>query len=142
MIGVLGFNSWWGLGIFFTTMSRTALEPTQPSIQWVPGAFSLGIKLITHLHLVFGSKNEWRYTSTPQYTFMAWCSVKAQGKLHLYLLYLQQGLRELSTTNSRFSLICFNTRRTPDFRTFCLTTDISCEALWPAISICTPSHLQ
>jgi hypothetical protein len=34
-----------GLGIFlFTTASRTALEPTQPPIQWVPGAISLGLK--------------------------------------------------------------------------------------------------
>jgi hypothetical protein len=34
-----------GLGIFlFTTASRTALEPTQPPIQWVPGAPSLGVK--------------------------------------------------------------------------------------------------
>jgi hypothetical protein len=29
--------------------------------------------------------NEWSYTSTPQYAFMAWCSVKAQGQLYLYL---------------------------------------------------------
>jgi hypothetical protein len=34
------------------------------------------VKLTTHLHLVPRSKNEWSYTSTPQYTFMAWCSVK------------------------------------------------------------------
>jgi hypothetical protein len=34
-----------GLGIFiFTTASRTALGPTQPPIQWVPGALSLGGK--------------------------------------------------------------------------------------------------
>jgi len=26
------------------------------------------------------------YTSTPQYIFLAWCSVKAQGQLYLYLL--------------------------------------------------------
>jgi len=34
-----------GLGIFsFTTASRPALRPTQPSIQWVPGALSMGVK--------------------------------------------------------------------------------------------------
>jgi hypothetical protein len=26
-------------------------------------------------------KNEWRYTSTPPYALVAWCSVKAQGLL-------------------------------------------------------------
>jgi hypothetical protein len=45
MIAFLGFDSRRGLGIFlFTTASRTALEPTQPPIQWVPGALSLGEK--------------------------------------------------------------------------------------------------
>jgi hypothetical protein len=45
MIGVLGFDSRRGLGIFlFTTASRTALEPTQLPIQWVPVALSLGVK--------------------------------------------------------------------------------------------------
>jgi hypothetical protein len=34
-----------GLGIFlFTTMSGPALGPTQPPIQWVPGALCLGVK--------------------------------------------------------------------------------------------------
>jgi len=28
-------------------------------------------------------KNAWSYTSTPKYTFIAWCSVKAQGQLYL-----------------------------------------------------------
>jgi hypothetical protein len=44
-IGVLGFDSRWGLGIFlFTTVSRTVLSPTQPPIQWVPGSLSLWVK--------------------------------------------------------------------------------------------------
>jgi hypothetical protein len=34
-----------GAGIFlFTTASRMVLRPTQPPIQWVPGALSLGVK--------------------------------------------------------------------------------------------------
>jgi hypothetical protein len=45
MIGVLGFDFRWKLGIFlFATASRTALEAIQPPIQWVPGVLSLGIK--------------------------------------------------------------------------------------------------
>jgi hypothetical protein len=44
-IGVLGFDFLGGLGIFlFTTAFRTALGPTQPPIQWVLGALSLGVK--------------------------------------------------------------------------------------------------
>jgi hypothetical protein len=42
---VLGFDSRRGLGIFlFSTASRPALGSTQPPIQWVPGALSLGVK--------------------------------------------------------------------------------------------------
>jgi hypothetical protein len=45
VIGVHGFDSRRGLGIFlFTTASRTALGPTQPPIQWVPEALSPGVK--------------------------------------------------------------------------------------------------
>jgi hypothetical protein len=49
MIRVLGFDSQQGLGIFlFTTEFGTALGPTQPPIQWVPGALSLGVKQLKH----------------------------------------------------------------------------------------------
>jgi hypothetical protein len=42
---------------------------------------------VSYSKLGFGvQKNEWSNTSIPQYAFMAWCSVKAQGKLYLYLL--------------------------------------------------------
>jgi hypothetical protein len=44
-IGVLGFDSRRWLGIFLsTTASRMALGPTQPLIQWVPEALSLGVE--------------------------------------------------------------------------------------------------
>jgi len=38
------------------------------------------VKLTTHLHLEPSSKNEWSYTSTLQYAFVAWCSVKKQHR--------------------------------------------------------------
>jgi len=94
-IGVLGFDSGRGLGIFrFTTASRPAVFPIQPPNQWVPGTVSLGVKRPGHEadHSLPSSaevKIAWSYTSAPQYAFMAWCSVKrAQRKLYFTLLYL------------------------------------------------------
>jgi hypothetical protein len=75
-IGVLGFDSRWRLGIFLsTTASKTALGPTQPPIQWVPWALSLGVKRpgreADHSPPSNAEvKNECSYTSTPQYAFM------------------------------------------------------------------------
>jgi hypothetical protein len=66
-----GFESRQGLGIFlFTTASSSALGPTEPPIQWVPGALSLEVKrpgceADYSPHLVPRSKNMWSYTSTP-----------------------------------------------------------------------------
>jgi hypothetical protein len=66
-----GFLSRQGLGIFlFATASRTAMEPTQPPIQRVPGAPSLGVKQPVREadHSQPSSaqvKNACSYTSTP-----------------------------------------------------------------------------
>jgi hypothetical protein len=82
MIGVRGFDSRRGLRILFNTMSRTALEPTQPPVQWVPWeALSLGVKRLgreaDHSPPSTAEvKNAWNYTSTPQYVFMVWCLFK------------------------------------------------------------------
>jgi hypothetical protein len=58
-----------------------ALGPAQPPIQWVPGAFSQGIKRpeceADHSPPSIAEvKNAWSYTSTPQYVFIASCFVK------------------------------------------------------------------
>jgi hypothetical protein len=74
------FESWQGLGIFlFTTASRPALRLTQPPIEWVPWALSREVKRPEREadHSPPSSdkfKNARRYTSTPQYILMAWCS--------------------------------------------------------------------
>jgi hypothetical protein len=87
-----GFESRQELGIFlFTTASRPALWPTQPTIQCVSGARCLGVKRpgreADHSPPPSAEvKFAWSYTSTPQYAFMAWCSVKVQGQLYLHLL--------------------------------------------------------
>jgi hypothetical protein len=68
-IGILELDSGRGLGILFITASRTALGPTQPPIQWVPGALSLGVKQPGRQadHSPPSSaevKNAWSYTAT------------------------------------------------------------------------------
>jgi hypothetical protein len=76
-IGVLGFDSRRGLGIFlFSTVSRTTLGPTQPPIQWVPGDLSLGVK----------RPGREAIPPLPQYAFMAWCLVKHRGNFTFFYL--------------------------------------------------------
>jgi hypothetical protein len=43
------------------------------------------VKLTTHLHLVRRSRTRGAILPLPQYAFVAWCSVKAQGQLYLHL---------------------------------------------------------
>jgi hypothetical protein len=60
----------------FSRSSRPPLRSTQPPIQWVPGALSLGIKRrgleVDHSPPTSAEvKKMWIYTSTPTYAFMA-----------------------------------------------------------------------
>jgi hypothetical protein len=65
-----GLESLQGLGIFLVARaSRLALGPTQPPIQWVPGARSLGVKrpgreADQSPPSSAEDKNSWSYTST------------------------------------------------------------------------------
>jgi hypothetical protein len=69
------------------TAYRPALGPTQPPMQWVLGALSLGLKRpgrgADHSAPCSAEvKNTWNYASTPQYAFIVWWLVKrAQEQL-------------------------------------------------------------
>jgi hypothetical protein len=69
-----GFDSEQRQGfLFFTITSRAVLRPTQPTIQLVSGALSLGVKRSSSGadHSPSSSaevKNAWSYTSTPHMT--------------------------------------------------------------------------
>jgi hypothetical protein len=79
-----------GLGIFFTTASRTPLESTQSPVKWIPGTLSLWVK--QPMRAADQSppssakvRNAWSYTPTPQYVFVAWCLVKHRDNFTSYL---------------------------------------------------------
>jgi hypothetical protein len=73
-----------GLEFFlFTTVSRPALEPIQPPMQWVPGDFSLkpGRKAVE-------VKNSWSYTSTPPVCLHSvWYLVKRRDNCTFFLTF-------------------------------------------------------
>jgi hypothetical protein len=61
---------------YFSMSSTPALGPTQPPMQWVPGALSPRVKRAgretDHSPSTSGEvKKTWVYTSTPPYIFMA-----------------------------------------------------------------------
>jgi hypothetical protein len=67
----------------FVTMSRSVLGPTQPPIQLVPGALSLGKEWLgsedDHSPPCSAKvKNAWSYTSTPPHIFMVRYLIKQE----------------------------------------------------------------
>jgi hypothetical protein len=64
-----GFDSQLGQ-IFFFSPHPDWLCPTQPPIQWIPRALSLGVKqpglaAMTHFYLLPRVNEDWSYTFTP-----------------------------------------------------------------------------
>jgi hypothetical protein len=97
----------------FTIASRTALEPTQPPIQWVPVVISLGIKRPrpradkSPPSSAKAKECGVLYLHYPQYDFMAWSSVTAQGQLYCTLLKLCQTSTLRTRTEMVFeTLVC------------------------------------
>jgi hypothetical protein len=87
MIGLSSTCKGWE---FFSPPVQTSFGSIRPLTKGVPGALSLGVKRpgreADHSPPSNAEfKNVWNYTSTPQYAFMARCSIKAQGQLYLYL---------------------------------------------------------
>jgi hypothetical protein len=87
--------------------------PPSQDIQCVPGALFLGVKRLGHEadHSPPSNakvKNAWSYITIPsKYAFMAWCSVKVQGQLYLYLIimYLRKPYYRPSSETSCISHI-------------------------------------
>jgi hypothetical protein len=94
-----GFESWQGLGIFlFSTVSRLAMGPIQPPIQWVPETLSLGVKrsgckVTTHLHLMPRSRNCGTIPPLPHTPSWRGAQLKHRDKFnsYLYILTLRVG---------------------------------------------------
>jgi hypothetical protein len=105
MIGVRGFDSRRGLGIFlFSTASRTALGPTQPPIQWVPWAKRQGREADHSPPSSAKTKNEWRYTSSLHYVFMTWFLVKHSSKLSFTFTWHIHGIHHKTSVGKSTSV--------------------------------------
>jgi hypothetical protein len=124
---VLGFDSRRGLGIFlFTITSRTALGPTHPPIQWVPGALPLGVKRPGREadHSPPSSaevKNTWSYISTPPIRLHG--VVLSQTQWKLYLLQYWTMLRGPLSPRYGASSCCGCMGRPPDIEDSCVYTE-------------------
>jgi hypothetical protein len=74
--------------LLFATTSTTALDPTQPPMQWVLQAISPGIRWLAHDHSPLyhsKAKNVWSNASTHPYIFMIWCLIKHRDNFNLLL---------------------------------------------------------
>jgi hypothetical protein len=94
----------------FTTASRVALGPTQPPIQLVPGALSLGVKRLGReadhsLPSSTAVKIPRALPTVPQYAFMVWCLVKHRDNFTFTFYVYHSHMQELGTWHFLMTLL-------------------------------------
>jgi len=90
--------------VLFATLSKPAVGPTQPPLQLVPGGSGVKRPRSESDHTPTSSaktNDEWSYTSTPQYVFMAWCLVTHRDNFNLFYLYNRSGFQATVLTSVR-----------------------------------------
>jgi len=127
-----------GLGIFlFVTASRTVLGPIQPPIEWVLGAFSLGVRRAgreaNHLPPCSAKVNAYRYTFPLHHT-SSWRSAKlSEGTFYLPSTFVFDDVRQRGLRFSEKRRLC---RYCPVNQEVLRTAAVS----HPRVPIC-PEHL-
>jgi hypothetical protein len=93
------------------SLSNIILPSSQPPIQWVAGAVSLGVKRpgreAGHSPPYTAEvKNAWSYTSSPQYAFMAWCLVKRRDTFTFtYICLLERKTEKMKTVGKEAKML-------------------------------------
>jgi len=105
--------------IFSGTISYIYIASWHPS--WIYCGFVTDCIEQSHiwdadLHLVPRSKNAWNYTSTLQYAYIVWFSVKARGNFTFTLIVVQLIMKFSSIYGIRSSLTVFTRAKN---RTLC-----------------------
>jgi hypothetical protein len=99
-------------------VSKPAVRPTQPSLQGVLEALTLGIKQLgceSDHSLPSGAevKNSWHCTSTPPYVFMAWWLVKHRDNFtYICLLFICRGYTVSNKMRGILNIVCDKCERT------------------------------
>jgi hypothetical protein len=71
-------------GVLFTLKATMFLFVEQDFVPVFEHAYFSSVTVCTALHLVPKSRVGEAIPPLPQYTFMTWCPVEAQGQLYLY----------------------------------------------------------